>query len=125
MGRAVEKVKFTNFVTGKSVVVDALIDTGATMVSLPQDVVEELGLRKMREATVRCGDNRREVKPVCGVVTAEISGRSGDFDVVREPEGSEPVVGQLALQQLDLLVDAGGERVVPNPRSPDVPMVEN
>ena len=126
MGRVIEKVKFTNlFDPERSVVVDALVDTGATMISLPQDIVKELGLRKMREASVRYGDDRREVKPVYGVVTAKIGERSGDFDVVAEPEGSQPVVGQMVLQQLDLLVDASAERVVPNPRSPDMPMVEN
>ena len=125
MGRVIEKVKLINvFDPERSVVVDALVDTGATMISLPQNIVEELGLRKMREASVRYGNNKREVKPVYGVVTAEIKGRAGNFDVVAEPEGSQPLIGQVVLPILDLLVDTSAECVIPNPRSPDMPMVE-
>ena len=124
MGRIVEKVKFTNFETGKSIETEALIDTGATMVVLPQDLVDELGLRKLGELTVRYGNNKTEVKPVYRAVEVEIKGRSGDFDAVAEPEGSTPLIGQLVLQQLDFLVDPSTESVIPNPRSPDMPMVE-
>ncbi len=126
MGRVTEKVKLTNFVAPeKSVVIEALIDTGATMISVPQSVIEELGLRKLRETTVRYADNRRVAKPVYGVVTAEIKGRAGEFDVLAEPNGSRPLVGQILLEQLDLIVDPGGRRVIANPRSPEMPMVES
>ncbi len=39
---------------------EAVIDTGATMVVLPEDIVEELGLRKMREVKVRYANNKAE-----------------------------------------------------------------
>ena len=40
MGKVIERVKITNvFEPSKSIEVDALIDTGATMVVLPQDIV--------------------------------------------------------------------------------------
>ena len=52
MGKAIERVKITNvFEPSKSIEIDALIDTGATMVVLPQDIVSELGLMKVYEAT--------------------------------------------------------------------------
>ena len=125
MGRVVEKVKFTNvFDPEKSVEVDALIDTGATMIVLPQDIVDRLGLRKIREANVRYGNNKREVKPVYRAVTVEIQGRATVLEVLAEPEGSQPLIGHVVLEILDLLVDASARRVVPNPRSPDMPMVD-
>ena len=59
MGKVVEKVKLTSlFEPEKSVEVDAIIDTGATMVVLPMDIVKELGLRKMREVKVRYANNK-------------------------------------------------------------------
>ncbi len=125
MGKVVEKVKFTNvFDPARSVEVEALIDTGATMISLPQKVVDELGLRKFEEVSVRYGNNKTEVKPVYGVVSVEIKGRAGDFDVLAEPKDIQPLVGQIVLEQLDLIVDPGARSVIPNPRSPDMPMVE-
>lgn len=125
MGKVVEKVRLTNiFDPAKSVEVDALIDTGATMIVLPQSVVDELGLRKMREAAARYGNGKTEAKFVYGVVTAEMKGRAGEFDVLAEPEGVQPLVGQILLEQLDLIVDPNARSVIPNPRSPDMPMVE-
>lgn len=125
MGRVTAKVKLTNvFEPGKTVEVEALIDTGAMMLVLPQDIVDELGLRKFREATVRYANNKTEVKPVYGVVTAELKCRAGEFDVLAESEGCQPLVGQILLEQLDLIVDPGTRSVIPNPRSPDMPMVD-
>ena len=40
MGKVIEKVKITNVLEpSKSIEIDALIDIGATMVVLPQDIV--------------------------------------------------------------------------------------
>ena len=76
MGKVVEKVKLTSlFEPEKSVEVEAVIDTGATMVVLPKDIVEELGLRKMGEVKVRYANNK-ETKPIYGVVNIELKGRS-------------------------------------------------
>jgi len=131
MGRVTEKIKLTNFVAPeKSVEIEALIDTGATMISVPQKVVDELGLRKMREKTVRYANGKTEPKSIYGVVTAEIKGRAGEFDVLAEPESTQALIGQILLEDLDLVVvpsktDPGARRVIANPRSPDMPMVES
>jgi len=78
MGKVVEKVKLTSlFEPEKSLEVEAVIDTGATMVVLPMDIVEELGLRKMREVKVRYANNKVETKPIYGV-NIELKGRSAN-----------------------------------------------
>ena len=40
-----------------------------------------------------------------------------------EPKGA-PLVGQIVLEQLDLIVDPNTKKVILNPKSPDTPMVE-
>jgi len=125
MGKVVEKVKLTSlFEPEKSVEVDAIIDTGATMVVLPQDVIEELGLRKIGERRVRYANNQIQIKSVYRGVILQLKGRDGIFDVLGEVEGSEPLVGQIVLEALDLIVDPITKTVIPNPRSPDMPMTE-
>lgn len=120
MGKVTEKIKLTNlFDPTKSVEVEAVIDTGATMLVLPQDIIDELGLKKMRDA-----NNKTETKTIYGVVTVEMCGRAGEFNVLGEPKGAQPLVGQIILEQLDLIVDPSTRRVIPNPRSPEMPMVE-
>lgn len=121
----VTKVKFTNlFDPSKTVQLEAVIDTGAAMVVLPQALVDQLGLRKVRETKVRYANNKTELKSVYGVVSVQIGGRTGNFDVLAEPEGSQPLIGQVVLEVLDLVVDPRTRTVTPNPMSPEMPMVE-
>jgi len=125
MGKVIEKVKITNlFEQAKSIEVEAVIDTGATMVVLPQNIVDALGLRKIRQARVKYANNKTETKSIYGVVTIEIKGRTGNFDVLAEAEGSQPLIGQVVLEILDLVVDPRTRTLIPNPMSPEMPMVE-
>ena len=125
MGKIVEKVKLTNlFDESKSVELEAVVDTGATMLVLPQDVVDRLDLRKIRDARVRYANNRTELKEIYGVVTIEILGRTGNFDVLAEEAGSQPLIGQVVLEVLDLVVDPKARKLIPNPSSPEIPTVE-
>jgi len=125
MGKVIEKVKLTSlFEPEKSVEVDAVIDTGATMVVLPEDIVEKLGLRKMREVKVRYANNNVEKKPIYGVVTSELKGRSANLDVLVEEKGSQPLIGKVLLELLDLIVEPKARKLIPNPASPEMPMME-
>lgn len=123
--KVIEKVRFTSlFDQTKSIEIEAVIDAGATMVVLPQNIVDNLGLKKIRETRVRYANNKTELKPIYGVVTIEIKGRTGNFDVLAETEGSQPLIGQVVLEILDLVVDPRTRTLVPNPMSPEMPMVE-
>jgi len=124
MRKVVEQVKLTNlFEPKESVEVDAVIDTGATMVVLPKDIVDALGLRKVREVKVRYANNKIETRPIYGVVTIEFKGRSANLDLLVEEKGSQPLIGQVLLELLDLIVDKT-RKLIPNPASPEMPMME-
>ena len=124
MGKVVEKVKLTSlFEPEKSIEVDAVIDTGATMVVLPKDIVEELGLRKMGEMKERYANNKVETKPIYGVVI-ELRGRSANLDVLVEENGSQPLIEQVLLELLDPIVEPKTRKLIPNPASPEMPMME-
>jgi len=125
MGKVVEKLKLTNaFDARRKLEVEAVIDTGATMLVLPLAAVRRLNLRKRTTATVRYANGKTAVKPVYGIVHLQIGKRVGDFDVLAEDDGGQALVGQIVLEQLDLVVDPRRKRLIPNPQSPDLPMVE-
>src|SRR4026208_522119 len=90
----------------RSLEIEALVDTGATMLALPRDLVDALGLpltatRPMREA-------RGIVVGVDCVksLQLEILGRVMTCDALVIPEGATPLIGQIQLEALDLIVDA-------------------
>jgi len=125
MGKVIEKIKLTNlFEPKKSVEVDAVIDTGATMVVLPKDIVDTLRLKNVREVKVRYANNKVETRPIYGVVTIELKGCSANLDVLVEEKGSQPLIGQVLLELLDLIVEPKIRKLIPNPASPEMPMME-
>lgn len=101
-----------------------LVDSGAVMIVLPQDLVEALGLREMGKAIVTYADDRREEGPVAGIVTVRVGDRQTNLNCVVGPPGSEPLLGQIPLEAMDLLVDCGQQKLVPRPESPFLPLLK-
>ena len=125
IGKVVEKIKVTNFKDpSKSVEIEAIIDTGATMSVLPMDLIQKLGLEKIDEVSVRYVDNSVKRKEVYGWIILEIAGRKAVFDVLAESEGAQPLIGQIVLERLDLVIEPSTKKVISNPRSPETPMIE-
>ena len=125
MGKVIEKAKLISlFDPRKSVEVEVVIDTGATMVVLPKNLVNELGLEKIEDVRVKYADGRIERKEVYGGVKLELKGRTGIFDVLAEDEGTQPLIGQIVLERLDLIIEPSARKLIPNPRSPEMPMIE-
>ncbi len=120
-----QRIRVTNiFDPSLTEEVEAVVDTDAIMLVLPQDVVDRLNLRKFREATVRYANGEVATKSVYGVVTVEILGRAGEFDVLAEVRGSQALIGHMILEQLDLVIHPATGTLAPNPESPDMPTVE-
>jgi len=125
MGKVTETVRLMSLLDEtKSREIEAVVGTGATLLVLPQDVIEQLGLRKARDVVVRCSNNAVETKGVYGPVRVELKGRVGFFEALAEAAGFQPLVGQVVLESLDLVVDPRSRTLTPNPRSPETPMVE-
>lgn len=102
--------------------VDAVVDTGAVMLVLPQNVVERLGLETQRTVVVTYADERREERPVAGPVTVRIGNRFMNTDCVVGPPLSEPLLGQIVLEALDLIADCTNRTLTP--RFPDYPLLK-
>lgn len=65
MGRILQRIKLANlFNPTLTMELDAMVDTGATMLALPQESIDKLGLKKLRDARVRYADSRVELRPV-------------------------------------------------------------
>ena len=110
--------------TVRRATVDGVVDTGAVMLVLPEDVVGRLGLRTRRQVAVIYADERREVRPVAGPVTVHIGDRFMIADCVVSPPSSKPLIGRIVLAALDLVADYGNRTLGPRPESPDSPLLK-
>jgi clan AA aspartic protease len=99
---------------------DAMVDTGAVRMIVPQHVLERLGVGTNRGAVAEYADGRKDAVRVSDGITVDIMGRlTLDEALVL---GDEVLIGQTVLEKLDLLVDCHEQRVVPNPAHPDQPV---
>lgn len=103
---------------------DATVDTGAVMLFLPQNVVEKLGVKNRRTVIVSYAGERKEERPVAGPLTIKLGDRFMTTDCIVGPPLSEPLVGQVVLEELDLLADCTNRKLIPRPESPDYPLLK-
>jgi clan AA aspartic protease len=108
----------------RTVEVTALVDTGATMLVLPADVVTALGLPIQGTRKVRYANGESADRPWIGNIEIEILGRKTVCTAMVEKAGTTPLIGQIPLEELDLLVDPRSRELRVNPASPDVPMID-
>ena len=127
MGKVVTKIKVQNWddmtlialghrsEEPRTMETEALVDTGAVFLYLQASVIQQLGLRPMREVQSRTMSDRMEKRRVFSPVDLEIQGRARCFDVVEIPDTLPNIVGQIPLEALDWVVDLRNRKLIPNP----------
>lgn len=108
----------------RTVQIQALVDTGATMLMIPVDVVDRLGLPIKGTRKVRYADGRVDEVPLVSGIQLEIRGRVAFPSALVGPIGSTPLIGQIPLEEMDFVVDPKSRELRPNPASPDAPVLD-
>jgi clan AA aspartic protease len=137
MGKIVAKIKLMNsfeleaarrglmkLEDVQSAEVEALVDTGATTLVLPADLVAALGLRELRSLDACLADGSTRSVPFVTGLFIELLGREMACDALVMPPGSKPLIGQIPLEALDLVLEPKSRRLVVNPASPDTPRLD-
>jgi predicted aspartyl protease len=94
---------------------DALVDTGATLLSLPTAMIRQLGLVQTGTKRVRSATGFGETA-MYGAVRLTVQGRFCTMDVLEVPDGLPVLIGQIPLEHLDFVVDPRGQKLIGNPR---------
>lgn len=101
--------------------IDVLVDTGAVMILLPQEVVEKLGLKVFDKRVVLLANETTIEMKRAGYFMVKVCGREMVSDCLVGPPLSEPLIGQIVLENLDLVLNPGRKTITVNPASPLVP----
>ena len=95
----------------------ALVDTGALHLCIPPHVAAQLGLLPAERREVRTADGAVHLVDYVLPVRIGLLGRTcGTGALVL---GDEVLLGAIALEDMDLLVDPARLRVIKNPESPN------
>ena len=83
---------------------DALVDTGATRLCLPEPIIEQLGLTPFGNARARTAAGIVD-RIIYSEVRFTILEREGSLPITNLPADAPVLVGHMVLEQLDLCLD--------------------
>jgi clan AA aspartic protease len=128
LGRVVVELEIENFADYQAeqdgrlaadairrVTCEALVDSGATFLSLPESIVRSLGLKAFRKRRVRTANGTVE-RTIYDPVIVRVQGRDCIVPIIELPDDCEPLLGQVPLEMMDWWIDPVNQRLVGNPR---------
>jgi len=98
----------------------ALVDTGAYMLVITDHIRQQLDLPLIQEQVFRLADDSEIRGEVVGPVEIHFENRSTTARAVVLPGAEEPLLGSIPLEDLDVVIDPKQQRLIVNPKSPDI-----
>lgn len=99
--------------------VQALVDTGALHLCLPEHIAIQLELKSLEKREVTLADGKKALAPYVGPL--EVSFEKRRCFVGAMVLGDEPLLGAIPLEDMDLVIDTARRRLVVNPENPNIP----
>ena len=99
--------------------VNALVDTGALMLCIPEHVARQLDLRTESEREVSVADGRKATVPYVGPVKVAYAKRFCYVGAL--VLGDEVLLGSVPMEDMDLVVSPGRRQLTVDPASPNIP----
>lgn len=80
------------------------MDTGATTLCLPKDVIARLGLKILKQVVVETATGISEAR-IFRDASISLCGREGTFECLELSEGKTPLLGVIPMEALGIEVD--------------------
>jgi predicted aspartyl protease len=89
---------------------DVLVDTGATRLCLPANIINDLGLVLQGEVDVKIATGVQKLR-IFREINLAVEGREGTYNCMELPAGADPFLGLLPLEDLGLEPDLQNQRL--------------
>jgi clan AA aspartic protease len=99
--------------------VDALVDTGAVHLCVPEHVANQLQLEELERREVTLTYGSRRLVAYSGPVQTSFRNRSCFTGAM--VLGQEVLLGAIPMEDMDLIVRPATRDVIPNPTNPNIP----
>ncbi len=94
--------------------VELIVDTGATLTKLPEDLLADLGIEPQFSRPSLTSDNRQVIRRI-GLAWVSIDGHAGTVHVAFGDRGEQMLLGATTLEILGFAVDPVKQKLVPRP----------
>lgn len=121
MGIIFQNIRLANFGRDDLEEIDAnaLVDSGAAELCIPQHIANQLRLKQIEEREVRIANGDRVLVPYVGGVRVEVFGRQTVTSAI--VIGDQVLLGAIPMEAMDLVIHPRSLTLMPNPDSPNVP----
>jgi len=102
----------------EAVEVDALADTGAVHLCIPQHIAIQLRLEQSDQKEVTIADGTKRLVPYVGPIEIRFKNRVGFGGALAM--GDQVLLGAIPMEDMDLVVSPKDRRIDVNPASPNV-----
>jgi predicted aspartyl protease len=96
-------------------VLHALVDTGSTYIGMPRRLIQQLGFKKPYRKQMSQTDKGEAAADMYGPVRLTVQDRIYHGDIAEVDDGYPVLIGQLALEGLDLVIDPKRQCLIGNP----------
>ncbi|NJM63635.1 MAG: aspartyl protease [Oscillatoriales cyanobacterium RU_3_3] len=96
---------------------NVLVDTGATTLCLPPQIIAQLGLSLLKEVDVETANGIGKAR-IFQDAKISLVGREGTFECLELPGGMNPLLGVIPLEALGIELDLKNQRLIVLPISP-------
>lgn len=95
-----------------------LADSGAATLAVNENIRTQLGLPTKEERTMELADGSLLTLDIVGPIEIRFENRRSMIDAVVLPNNSEPLLGAIPMQDMDVLIDPQRHRLIVNPEHP-------
>lgn len=99
--------------------VTMLVDSGAYMLCINENIQAYLQLPLKRREKCQIADGRWVECDVVGPVDVEFENRSATCNAFVLPGDTEPLLGAIPLEELDVIIHAARQELIVNPKHPE------
>ncbi len=121
MGLTYSKIKLSNPKQPElhPIELNSLVDTGALMLCIPQNIAYQLNLEELEKRPVTIADGASQQVPYVGPIRVDFENRFCFVGAL--VIGDETLLGAVPMEDMDLVVHPATQRLMANPLHPNKP----
>ena len=99
--------------------VTMMADSGAYMMAINENIQAYLNLRFQYKQPFHLADDRTVECDVVGPVEVRFGNRRATCNAIVLPGGSEPLLGAIPMEEMDVLIHPSRQELIVNPKHPE------
>jgi len=100
-----------------------MVDSGAIMMAINEDIQAQMGLSVVERLVVQLADGTPLELDVVGPIKVFFGNRSCTVDALLLPGSTEPLLGAIPMEYMDLIIDPAMQTLGPHPSRPIRPVL--